>query len=343
MDLSNDELARRERGRFAGCLVGQALADALGFIVEGHPPSACAAYVEAALLPRRLEGYSRGPFGIGQYSDDTQLARELVRSLVAQRQLEPSDYARRIADLFTEDRIVGRGRATQAAALRIARGVPWSEAGTPAPSAGNGSAMRAAPIGLFFCDDPEGIVLAAHDQGRITHRDRRCSAGAIAIAGATAIVVRDPEAPPEPLCATLSDWTRDFDPVLAAALVELPSWLPLSPEVAVERIASVGLDTSYGDGWEGISPFVTPSVLWSLYSALRSPSDYWTAVCTAIAVGGDVDTTAAMTGAIVGAAVGLEGIPREAAALVTDRGEWGCDALVKLAHELHALPRPSAQ
>jgi ADP-ribosylglycohydrolase len=42
-------------------------------------------------------------------------------------------------------------------------------------------------------------------------------------------------------------------------------------------------------------------VLWSLYSFLRSPEDYWETVCTAIAVGGDVDTTAAMAGAVSGA------------------------------------------
>lgn len=85
-----------------------------------------------------------------------------------------------------------------------------------------------------------------------------------------------------------------------------------------------------------LSPFVTPSVLWSLYAARRSPGDDWAAVCTAIAVGGDVDTTAA----IVGAAVGLGGIPREPAELVTDQGEWGYEALVGLARALQATPRP---
>src|SRR5262249_39548869 len=89
-------------------------------------------------------------------------------------------------------------------AYRIARGVPWQDAGTPAPAAGNGSAMRAAPVGLFFWDDPEALIAAAHDQGRITHQDPRCSAGAIAIAGATAIVLGAREVHPGSLCSTLS-------------------------------------------------------------------------------------------------------------------------------------------
>lgn len=325
-----------EVDRFAGSLVGQALGDALGFIVEGCPPSECAAYVERAVRPRRLLGYGRGRFRIGQYSDDSQLARELARSLVERRHFDPADYAARLAALFVEDRIVGRGRATEEAAYRLARGVPWPTAGTPAPAAGNGSAMRAAPVGLFFWDDPDAMIAAAHDQGRITHQDPRCSAGAIAIAGATAIVLGEREVRPSSLCSTLSRWTRGFDPVLAEALQDLPHWIQLPPDRAVETIASVGVAPAYSEGWEGISPFVTGSVLWSLYSILRSPSDYWEVVCTAIAVGGDVDTTAAMAGAISGAAVGLGGIPPEAAGLVSDQGEWGYEELVKLARELHA-------
>src|SRR5262249_39548870 len=64
---------------------------------------------------------------------------------------------------------------------------------------------------------------------------------------------------------------RDFDPVLAEALQDLPRWIQSPPHRAVETIASIGIQPSYTEGWEGISPFVTGSVLWSLYSVLRSP------------------------------------------------------------------------
>ncbi len=323
--------------QFAGCLIGQALGDALGFIVEGRPSHVCTAYVESSLRPRRVEGHSRGRFRIGQYSDDTQLARELVLSFVACGGFKPEDYAHRIAALFTESRIVGRGRSTEQAAYRIAAGVSWEESGTPAPAAGNGSAMRAAPIGLFFAEDPQAMVKAAHDQGRITHRDPRCSAGAVAIAGTTSIVLRERQVEATSLCSRLATWTQPFDPVLSEALGALPSWVEEPPENAVKKIARVGIQPDYTDGWEGISPFVTGSVLWSIYSFLRSPGDYWEAVCTAIAVGGDVDTTAAMTGAIAGTSLGLNGIPQEMARIVSDQGTWGYDELAELAGECHAL------
>ena len=50
--------------------------------------------------------------------------------------------------IVRDGRIVGRGQSTTKAATRLAMGVPWQEAGTPPPTAGNGSAMRAAPVGL---------------------------------------------------------------------------------------------------------------------------------------------------------------------------------------------------
>jgi len=63
------------------------------------------------------------------------------------------------------------------------------------------------------------------------------------------------------------------------------------------------------DSWEGISPFVISSVLWSLYSFLKSPNNYLNSIKIAINVGGDVDTTAAMTGAVSGSFLGIDAIP----------------------------------
>ncbi|WP_082218394.1 ADP-ribosylglycohydrolase family protein [Kamptonema formosum] len=55
----------------------------------------------------------RFPYPFGQYTDDSQLARELLESYLACGRFDPSDYARRIAAIFAENRIVGRGRATK--------------------------------------------------------------------------------------------------------------------------------------------------------------------------------------------------------------------------------------
>ena len=323
------------RTQYQGSLVGQALGDALGFVVEGQPHTFCRRYVEERLGGGRIGGLGRGPFPLGQYSDDTQLARELLQSYAERGRFDPEDYARRIAAIFSEGRIVGRGKATEEAAKRLARGVPWNEAGTPPPSAGNGSAMRAGPIGLLFYDKPDGLVRAAHEQGFITHRDTRCSAGAIAIAGAVALTLSESSVERLDFLGRLSELTARIRAPFADDLMRLSGWVNLPPEQAVSHISRVGLERKLDEGWDEITPFVVPSVLWSLYSFLRSPDDYWQTICTAIAVGGDVDTTAAMAGAISGAHLGLTAIPRKLAGRLTDQGSWGFSDLTDLADKCY--------
>ncbi|UCF86900.1 MAG: ADP-ribosylglycohydrolase family protein [Nitrospiraceae bacterium] len=323
--------------QFSGCIIGQCLGDALGFPVEGYPHEVCDQYVRTILREGRAGEKTRGFYPFGQYTDDSQLARELMMSYSSCQGFSPDDYAKRITVIFQDERVVGRGRATEEAAQRLTRGVHWEESGTPSPSAGNGSAMRAGPVGLFFYDDPQKLIQAAHDQGRITHQDKRCSAGSVAIAGAVALALQQQPLDKQNFIEKLSMWTRTIDESTASHIQKLIQWILLSPEQAVHYISRAGLSHDYTDGWKGISPFVTGSVLWSLYSFLRTPDDYWQTVCTAIAVGGDVDTTAAMAGAVSGAYLGVEELPMHLSHRLTDQGGWGYDELVTLANTCHEI------
>lgn len=328
--------------RFTGSLIGQCLGDALGFVVEGYPAAQCAEYVESYLRAGRAGEIGRGGFRFGQYTDDSQLARELMASYLDRGGFDPADYARRIAALFSEERIVGRGRTTEAAALKLMAGVPWQQAATPPPNAGNGSAMRAGPVGLMFHDDMPALDDAAQAQSRITHGDPRCAAGAVAIAGAVAMALGPAPLEPAAVVATLAERTDAIEPAFAGELRRLPDWLALPPAEAGPLIARAGLQPGFSDRWDGISPFVTSSVIWSLYCFLRTPDDYWETMCTAIAVGGDVDTTAAMAGAISGAYLGLAAVPAELAERLTDQGSWGRAELAALARGCHAIATGAA-
>ena len=116
---------------------------------------------------------------------------------------------------------------------------------------------------------------------------------------------------------------------------DLIGWISLAPERAVSFIAQTGLDTA--DLSQGLSPFVAGSVLWSLYAFLRTPQDYLQTVHTAIAADGDVDTTAAMAGAMSGAHLGLHAIPDHWGQRITDQGTWSHDELVELANQSYEL------
>jgi ADP-ribosylglycohydrolase len=324
------------KDQFRGCLIGQCLGDALGFPIEGQRADVCRGFVFNNVSRWFQSTAPEADEWDGQYTDDSQLARELLVSLVMHKRFDPVDYAQRIAAIFAEDRIVGRGIACDEAASRLNAGIPWTQAGCPSPSAGNGTAMRAAPAGMLYYDRPGQMIHLAHEQGHITHHDPRCSAGSVAIAGAVALALQGRAEDSDEFVQALADWMHPIHSEFAELVLMLRRWLELAPDEAVEVIAVSGKG-DMEQGWPGISPFVIPSVLWSLYAFLRHPDNYREAVSTALAVGGDVDTTAAMTGAISGAYVGLEALPQHLTRRINDRGEWGLEQLIELADACYEL------
>ena len=321
--------------RLAGSLLGQALGDALGFVVEAEPPEVARSYVDEWLRAGRAGQRSHPTFPFGQYTDDTQLARELLLSFEERAGWDPADFAGRLAQLVREGHDVGAGQGTRSAAFRLASGVPWSQSGTPPPYAGNGSAMRAGQLGLLLAD-PRATLLVAREQSRITHLDPRCAAGAVALARAVSLGSDTQTMDVGDFLEDIAALAGQEDAAFGAALRALGGWVSLEPAAAAQRLQESGLDPAYPE-WRGISAFVTPSVCWSLYAFLRSPDDYWETVCTAIAVGGDTDTMAAMAGAISGARLGLDALPRDLLSRLTDRGAWGAEALIRLARSCASI------
>jgi ADP-ribosylglycohydrolase len=196
--------------------------------------------------------------------------------------------------------------------------------------------MRAGPLGVLYARDPLRLAAVVRDQALVTHRDSRSVAGAVAIAGAVALA-----ATPGPLVARealeqLSEWVFPFDRSVGEAVGSVAAWLAAGPAEAARGVAALaepGRGTS-----AGVSPFVTPGVAWSLYAFLRSPDDYWETLCTAIAIGGDTDTLAAMAGAMGGARLGPGGLPAPMVEQLSDAGAWGASELAQLARDCAALP-----
>jgi ADP-ribosylglycohydrolase len=319
-----------------GCLLGQALGDALGFVVEARPFETARRYVDDYLCAGRAGELAHPDFPFGQYSDDTQLARELLLSVADARGWSAEAFARRLSALFERGEDVGAGPGTRAAAARLGAGTHWSLAGTPAPYAGNGSAMRAGPVGLLF-SDTRAMVSAAVEQSLVTHLDPRCAAGAVAVARAVALAADGGPIDRDEFLGEVALWAGVQDQSVASAIRGLAAWAHLPPDEAARWLHADGLDPAYADQWQGISAFVIPSVVWSLYSVLRNPDDYWTAVCTAIRAGGDTDTMAAIAGAIAGARLGPSALPPVLVDQLNDRGKWRAARLAELADRVAGL------
>jgi ADP-ribosylglycohydrolase len=311
--------------RFAGVLLGGALGDALGRPAEGSHRTT----VEPQ-LPLRFAG--RHPGGI---TDDTEQTILVAESLLARGGVDAEDIAARLVAWLPHG--TGKGSATKCAVRRLAEGVPWYLAGED--SAGNGAAMRAAPIGLWRHADPWRLRRDATVLALPTHRSPTAVAAAVAYASAIGHLVQaDPASFAQGgLVEAMTRSIACMEPVplrerrdptsfttLRDRLAEVPDLLPLSADEALLRRL-----------WSGA--FVVESLPAALYCFLRSPHDFDLAVATAIAAGHDTDTVASFVGGMFGALHGRQALPQELVAGLAER-----ERLEYLAEALFAARRAQA-
>lgn len=273
-----------------GCLLGTAVADALGLPYEGLNPD------RAARLLGRPENHKFFR-GRGMVSDDTE---HTVMSLMAfvQTSGEPVSYQKAFAQrlkIWLLCLPAGVGLATLKSVLKLVVGVPPSRSGVK--SAGNGPAMRAAILGVV----PGGLDCLEASTA-VTHTDPRALQGALLIAHAAKI-------------------SAAWESIEASQVIEhLKTLLPADADQFVIALNQVADSLKSGEKTtdfarrffpkKGVSGYVLHTVPAALHAWLSHPDDYRSAVQEIILCGGDADTTAAIVGGIVGARVGPEGIPQ---------------------------------
>jgi ADP-ribosylglycohydrolase/pimeloyl-ACP methyl ester carboxylesterase len=330
------ETIRHHCDHAAGSIVVQGLGDAIGFLVEGQPPRVCGPFAARTFGSHEMPQGKRAGFEFGQYSDDTQLARELALSLRSTVAWDPADFAERLAEMFRSETIVGRGRATMNAANRLIRGLPWNEAGEPPPTAGNGAAMRAAPVGFLLRNQSERLKIS-DDHSATTHLDHRARAAAWLV---SEVVFDSMHGHASPTQATwyqsLSQRVSTLDPILGKGIENILPWHQIPEDEADEIIGKFGMGddsialTASAQRWQGISPFATTSVLYALFAFSKHPDNPARVLKQAIAVGGDVDTVAAIAGAMVGAYVGFSKLEPRLIAWAQKLNDHGKDTLLDL-------------
>ncbi len=316
------------RDRFRATLLGCAIGDALGFPFEGAPPEAISRIPEIAedFAPR-----PRGRFLKGQYTDDTQMTLAVAEAIAMEGRVDGRAIAARFVQLWKRGLILAPGKACSEAVERLIEGVPWMSAGVPIGQAGNGAAMRASPLGLWHYDDPAKIARDAELQGVITHKDPRSQAGGAAVAAAVALNLSGEPLASDVWCHRVAQVVAAIDAPFGAEIERLAQLARFDPDRAVRVISRAGFPPGMKNEWPGISPFVIPSVLMALYAFLRERDDFRACMNIVLRAGGDVDTVAAMAGAVSGSRVGLMGIPARLRKNVLD-----ADGIQHLADRLFA-------
>lgn len=302
---------RLEIDRARGALIGTFVGDALGMSFEG---------AEVVDLAEPLE-MRDVRLGRGTYTDDTQMAIALAESLLDRGGVDAQALGRAFADAHDPRR--GYGSGTTEVLRLVGRGVHPHDAARSARrgegSAGNGAAMRVAPVAVRYADDTGALIQAARASAVVTHAHPVAVDAAAVQAAAIGAALND-ELP--------------LDAALAAAT---------TPELEDRLLAAAGLFDSRPEPAElasalGNRPTGQQSVPTAIYSAVINHS-VEDAITFAVRCGGDTDTIGAMAGAIAAARLGAAAIPgRWLDAL--EQGPKGRSYVEGLADRLLAARRP---
>lgn len=260
--------------RAAGCMIGLAIGDALGAPFEGGPP-----------LPIPVRNFAENPergLHRGDVTDDTRLALAVARSLSACRGYSPDDLVRRLVGEYRRAPWFF-GPTSGAVMKMVIGGVPARTAARlvherNGQSRSNGSIMRGPPLAVFY--PPVRVWEYSLDSSRLTHFDP--------VAG---------------------EASAAFNMIASGLCRGIPAQRLLP---AARRRCTIPEINRMLDGRQNTPLDPSMDAVDTLRCALTiglGARSFEEAVVTAVSLGGDTDTNAALAGALAGARFGLAGIP----------------------------------
>ena len=180
--MSHDPPALRDR--FRGCLLGLAVGDALGGLFEAQPADAIRARFPTA---EALFAYPQRDLW---YTDDTQMMIGVAEALIETGGIVEEVLCRRFVENYVPSRGYGRGARAVLESMESGEDyVAVAESYFPGGSFGNGAAMRVAPVGLMFHDDPARLWDEGRRSALPTHRHQLGIEGAQLLALSVAEVL----------------------------------------------------------------------------------------------------------------------------------------------------------
>ena len=326
------------RDRAAGALVGALIGDALGL--------GCHWYYDLNELQRdygHITGYTTPRQGryhsgmrAGQLSQAGLIQVMLMRSILAHGDYVEDDFTRRLdEDLFPQldgTPMNGPGGYTnqslrEAWRCRVEQQRPWSQTGGTADT--SESAERAIVLAALYANAPGKLAHSVVTNGQLTQNDPAIMAMSLAYAAVLGQLVKGEKMNPG-ISATLMNLVKagklpfhsvtqknygaplpgqadipqagNFSSPDALLTPMYAAQTALDPAISIEPAAKVA--AVYG----------LPCAIYHLlpaayYLATRFANDFESAVLAAINGGGQNMSRAMLTGALVGAQVGLSGIP----------------------------------
>jgi len=258
--------------RARAALFGVAVGDALGATTEFMTP---AEVRDRYGVLREIVGGGWLKLLPGQVTDDTEMTLCVARGIVGSGQWSLGPIADRFAHWLSGNPADVGATCRRGIEEYLEKGrleAPPDERG-----AGNGAAMRVAPVALYTLGDEELLSRLAVEQARITHHHPLSDAACVSVG---TIIQRG---------------------LLGAS--------PRDVRAAAEELAARYPEFRF-DGYDGESSGYVVDTLRTVFDAFFSTDSFEDCIVRTVNRGGDADTTGSIAGAIAGARYGLDAIPR---------------------------------
>ena len=273
------------KDRIAGCLWGQAIGDALGLGTEFMSNDEV-----KQNYPDGLSKYNQIMEESGRWTDDTDMMLCIARAIISDKSIEPETVAHNFKEWYKSSPIDMGVTTARILSLYEYEDFPyetaqmmWERFGKN--DAGNGGVMRTSVVGLWN----ENVAENAERICRLTHADPRCAGSCVIISELiNSLVWQDKELAFEELLQIGEEYDGRIRPYIETARNGILEDFELDDE----RTMGYTLKTM-------------GCAVWCLYHV----DNFMEGLLRVVNAGGDADTNAAVTCAVLGAKYGKKVIP----------------------------------
>ena len=339
MNVSFNTVKPSTLSKYKGCLTGGAIGDALGWPVEFKRWEG----IQSKFGKDGIQDFILNKKGVAEVTDDTQMsmftADGIIKGALKKGTLKDMPDMSKVFEsykLWYQTQIgsklqKGKGWIPEITDLYIKRApgntcmsalsseIAGSMRNPLNNSSGCGGVMRTAPAGLLYNDDPELAFRVGAECAAITHGhpDGYLSAGVLSSMVAHLVNNKSLDEALNESMHTLRKYKNNERVNDLLATARYAAYTDADPRRIIGCL---------GEGWTG-----DEAIAISTYCAMKEPQNFEKAAKMAVNHNGDSDSTGAILGNILGAHLGMEGLPKKWAEKVEMKEE-----LSKLAEDLYS-------
>ena len=314
---------QRLLNKIQGSLIGGAIGDAIGFIIEKKPYDTVVVFCKHLENNEYLIKNRTYPqiYQFGQYSDDTQFSRLLIES-----HLNNQSFKALLLKNYKTNKLIGLGKGTSNL-LKFWNKYPDQEPTFELTNnMSNGSVMRSWTVGLLF-DNLQDIVQYSKNQSILTHNHHDAISCSIYIAKIMNYLIN------------LNNQKIDIDSIIKLAdhdsllrKIMIYGRYHLKQPEDLKKYCT----TDICPDWNGVPPLAIPTTVAVVLTFINNlDKDFKTTLINGLLCGGDTDTVCSVLGALKGATVGLDQINNQYRNIIHDQNEYKEDYFIDLSNKIY--------